>query len=458
MKTLSTKVRWGLLVPLFLAALFGYCWLAFEVPRTDHVVLFSFFAGLIVVSIALYRLLPRKDWWILFSIGLVFRLLFFFATPALSDDYFRFTWDGELTSDGYGVFAFVPEDYQKHVAPEHQKKYQELLAAKSDLFPDGMNSKSYYSVYPAVNQWIYYTATWGNSPNQGNLLILKFWMLLAEIISFFLLRALLKRESRESWVAAYWWHPFVILELVGNLHFEGIAIVFILATLYYAHKNRWFYTAFMAALAIMTKLTPIFLLGGLFRQFHWRKWMLTCMTSVVVSLLFFWTIIDLETLSNFGTSADLFFSLFAFNSAAYYGLVEIALEFEWEEGRETVAAMLPWFSVIFGAMVVFLQKRSMEWTVMTLFTIYFFFSPIVHPWYITVLIPLALLTKTIYPLVWSVLIFGTYIAYGDTIEIPEKLIYTEYLIVFALLIFEMIPGRNLVKKGISKLMYSSSNF
>lgn len=449
------KANWWLAILVFIVTLFGYYWLAFEVERTDHVALFSIFAGVILLSFVLYRWLPRKDWWILFSVGLVFRLVFLVATPALSDDYFRFTWDGELTSDGYSTFAFLPENFKQNIAPEHHQKYQDLLSAKSDRFPDGMNSRSYYSIYPAVNQWIFYSATWGNSPNNGNLIILRIWLLIAEVISFFLLRALLKRKSRESWITVYWWHPFVILELVGNLHFEGIAIVFILATVYYAHKNQWFQTALMAAFGIMTKLTPIFLLGALFRQFNWRKWMLTCLSAIVLAGLFFWTIVNMNTLSNFGNSADLFFNLFAFNSATYYGMVEIALEYEWEKARETVAAMLPWFSIVLGIMVVFLHKRSMEWTLMLLFTIYFFFSPIVHPWYITVLIPLALLTQTIYPLVWSVLIFGTYIAYGDEIIVPERLIYTEYLIVFTLLIFEILPGRNVVKNGVSKLIYSS---
>ncbi len=442
----SDKLKWWLLVPLLALAVFGFYWLGYETPRTDHLILFSVFGALILLCILIYRLLPRKDWWILFSIGLGFRLVLLFATPSLSDDFYRFTWDGELLRDGYNVFAFVPDEYKENVSGDNQEKYDELLHAHSDAFPRGMNSKHYYSVYPAVNQWIFYSGTFVGSPNNGNLVLLRVWMLIAEVVSFFLLRALLRRQNRESLIAVYWWHPFVILELVGNLHFEGIAITFILATLYYAYKNKWFQTAVMASLAIMTKLTPIFLLGALFLQFHWKKWLLTSVVSVLLAVLFFRTIVDFETLSNFGESTDLFFNLFAFNSATYYGLLEIATKYHWHEPRETVAGILPYFSIILGAAVVFLQKRSMEWTLLLLFTIYFFFSPIVHPWYITILIPLAVLTRTIYTLVWSVLIFGTYVSYGETYEIPEGWIYLEYGVVFLLAIIEMIPSWKLVNR------------
>lgn len=430
----------------------GFYWLAYLTPRTDHTVLFSLFGGLIVVCVAIFRLLPRRDWWILFSVGLGFRLIFLFATPALSDDFYRFTWDGELSRSGYSPFAFVPEEFKAHVSEVDQDKYEALLTVNSKAFPKGMNSKKYFSVYPAVNQWIFYTVTFGGSPNQGNLILLRIWMLIAEVVSFFLLRALLKKQNRESSVAVYWWHPFVILELVGNLHFEGIAIAFILGTLYYAHKNRWLYTALMAALAIMTKLTPIFLLGALFQQFDWKRWLLTSAVAVLLAAILFRTVVNFETLTNFGQSTDLFFNLFAFNSATYYGLVEIAKEYHWHEPRETVAGVLPYFSLILGAAVVFLQKRSMEWTLMLLFTIYFFFSPIVHPWYITVLIPLAVLTRTVYPLVWSVLIFGTYVSYGETYAIPERWIYFEYVVVLVLLVIDLTPAlRSRIENGFNNM-------
>lgn len=431
----------------------GYYTLAYWVPRTSHLALFSLFGLLVFLGMIMYRLLPSRNWKVIFFSGLFFRLIFLFASPQLSDDFFRFTWDGELMRDGYSVFAFVPEDFEAHISPEHHDKYRELLSADNESFPNGMNSPGYHSIYPTVNQLVFFSVTIGNSPNEWNLVLMRLWLVLAEVITFFLLRSLLMKKSRDHWIAIYWWHPLIILELVGNLHFEGIAITFILATIYYAHKNRWLSTAVMASLAIMTKLTPVFLLGALFRQFTWKRWMLVSVVTCVLTLLLFRIIVDAETLSNFGKSADLFFNLFAFNSATYYGMLEIAKEWQLTKARETVAGILPWISVVLGTFVVFFQKRSMEWTLMLLFTIYFFFSPIVHPWYVTVLIPLALLTKTLYPLVWSVLIFGTYAAYGESYETPISWVYFEYIVVFLVFVFEHISGFRWMQE-LAALLYS----
>jgi hypothetical protein len=44
----------------------------------------------------------------LIGAALLFRLLLLFAVPALSDDFYRFLWDGRLSLEGINPFLYTP--------------------------------------------------------------------------------------------------------------------------------------------------------------------------------------------------------------------------------------------------------------------------------------------------------------------------------------------------------------
>lgn len=432
----------------------GYFLFAIDLQRTEHALLLSAFGSLVLISLLLFRQLQHKAWWWLFGAGLVFRLLFLTATPLLSDDFYRFTWDGELSRDGYGVFAFTPKEYPAHMRAEDQEKYEALLNAHSEAFPDGMNSKGYYSIYPAVNQLAFYTATFGGDPNGKNLIILRLWILIGEIVSFFALKALLTSRKQTYMLGIYWLHPLVIIELTGNLHFEALAICFTLLALYSAWKNKWFAVAVSAALAIMSKLTPIFILAALYKKQSLKTWLLTGTTAGILTLLLLGTIMTPETFWNFKRSFGLFFAHFSFNSGLYYGMIDLASLLTWRPMAGTFSLVFPFITIAIFLYLTFRSKQDLYTTLLLLFTIYFLFSPIVHPWYVTILIPLAVLTEKIYPIVWSILIFGTYVAYGETFAHPFLWIYIEYALVIVLMIQEFRTTRNWAHR-LAGIFYSS---
>jgi hypothetical protein len=415
---------------------FGYYLFAFHFQRSDHTQVLFVFVMLTVLAFLIFYLKTLKNWLVLFGIGLALRCIFFGAEPALSDDYFRFKWDGELTQDGYSVFAFVPSQYAKHVSSAHQNKYEQLLQEGSDRFPEGMNSKNYYSIYPSVNQFAFYTmAKWGGSNTKG-LIVLRIWVLLAEVVSFFLLRSLLEEQKKSHWLTLYWLHPLVIIELTGNLHFEALAITFLLFALVFAQKQHAIGTALAVALGVMTKLTPLLLLGALYKQFHWKKWLSVCIAAVLISCVLFLCFIDLDTFGNFKKSVGLFFAWFSFNAGVYYAIRDFVLFLVGSDVSAWISLFFPFISGLIMFRLVFIGKQDMLNTALLIFTTYFLFTPILHPWYITVLIPLGILSQRVFPLVWSVLIFGTYMAYGKTFSEPLWWIYFEFGVVLLFLFSE----------------------
>ena len=430
--------HWALLP----VAIFLYYLFAFEIKRTDHLVLFSCFSALIVVSTGVYLGLKNSEWTLLFAVGLLFRLTFLVSTPHLSDDFYRFTWDGELLKDGYKVFAFKPREFTKNVKEEHKEKYKSLLNAHNDEFPNGMNSKKYHSIYPAVNQLVFFSASLSNSPNKRNLIIIRLWILIAEIVSFFMLRSLLLKNNNAHLLGLYWLHPFIIIELSGNLHLEALAITFTLMAIYFAMKNKLLGSALATSLGIMTKLTPLFLLGAFFRGRPFKNWIILCMITGMFSLTMFFLIVDLETFLNFKDSVGLFFAWFSFNAGPFNMVRDFVLMISGADVSSLISLFFPFITMGILGYIVFIKKYSTVTTLLLLFTTYFMFSPIVHPWYISILIPLGLLSKMIYPLLWSLLIFGTYATYGTEYIQPMPWIYFEYCAVIFTMTCELRTKEN----------------
>ena len=165
---------------------------------------------------------------VLFVLGTITRLTLFFSLPSLSDDVYRFIWDGTLLTNGIHPFAELPGYYlDQNVSGLDQALYDQL------------NSPNYFSIYPPLNQFIFWLSlqlgfSWLVATNMIRLLILA-----ADIGSFLILRKLLVHyQKKEHLVFFYFLNPLVILEFVGNVHFEGIVIFFLLAGIYCYEKNK----------------------------------------------------------------------------------------------------------------------------------------------------------------------------------------------------------------------------
>ena len=85
-------------------------------------------------------------------LAVVCRIIGFAAEPLLSDDYFRFIWDGMVMHEGINPVSHTPSYLVHH--PEIAETNQGLYSL--------LNSKEYYSVYncknKSVNKWnIFFT-------------------------------------------------------------------------------------------------------------------------------------------------------------------------------------------------------------------------------------------------------------------------------------------------------------
>lgn len=414
----------------------GYLLFSYSFARVDTIPMFVTYTILFSAAIYLtvyYRKSGRKlPWYYLFAVGLVFRLCLLFTPPHLSDDYFRFNWDGNLQAECISAFAFLPSEYQKQFVNDPQKlsQFKKLYNSHSEEFPEGMNSKNYYSIYPAINQFVFYVSNLFGNSNNVNLILMKLFLFLGEIVTFLLLRKLLIAKSMSTDLTAlYWLNPLIIIEIVGNLHFEGLAITFLLLALHYLNKRRTGWAGFALALAINTKLNPIFLIGAVFRKINVKQFIVFCSVSVIVTAVLLFTVIQPMYFQNFVKSFGLYFAWFNFNAGPYYVVREFGKLFFELDLSSKISIVFPILTILLISWISIFSKKDIAGRLLLIYVVYFLFTPILHPWYITILVPFAVLSKKIYPLVWSFFIFFTYIAYAETFKENLIVVWIEFAIV-----------------------------
>lgn len=427
---------------------------AYFIPREQIYLVFGAYAALF----AIYGLwLKRADLSLkeLFAIGFLARFAILFCFPWLSDDYFRFIWDGILTATGNSPFEYVPSDMAYHGG----KTLDPYLL-------ENMNSPKYYSIYPALCQYIFSAAV-SVFPNNyfANVVVLKLFMLAFEIGSFFSIVKLLdhfKMDRLKSMI--YWLNPLVIIELVGNIHFEAGMIFFVLFALLLLVKNQWLFSALVLSLAVNVKLIPLIFLPFIFIRIGLIKGIIYSVICLAATALLFLPLMNQAIWVNIQESVRLYFLKFEFNASIYYIIRWVGYQVE---GYNIIYTAGKWLSRIsfFGIIGIALAEilRTSEkgnrllssaknlWSglqakvdlnsfVVFLFALFFYHlvATIVHPWYVVPLVAFSLFTKYRFALLWSALIPLSYWAYGNAdYQENHVLIAIEYLVVLGYLGWEL---------------------
>ena len=111
-----------------------------------------------------------------------------------------------------------------------------------------------------------------------------------------------------------------------------------------------------------------------------------------------------------------------------------------------------WIKLFFCFIVIYVVfKRSSKEISLKLLWIYIAYlalGQIVHPWYLTILIPFAILSRRIYPIIWAFLSFYCYSAFkaNGSVELSNFILFSEYCIFAVLLYLEEFKKVNLFEK------------
>ena len=376
-----------------------------------------------------------------FRLGLALRVVALMAFPLLSEDIFRFLWDGELWWAGHHPLEAVPLEWELR-DPAFAKTHNSLLV--------GMNSPGYFTVYPPLAQALFILSTIGPLSVFQASILFKLPLLAADWGVYKLLGRL--NPTRLAFVQMAWWlHPLVLIEGTGNAHFESLALLFLLAGIHYAklatessfgsgRLQFMLRSGGLVGLGVLSKLLPLlaapllmFQLGkGLDLKQRGIAWLSFAGSLTLVLLVGFGWMFWKVDLLGFGESLDLYFRKFEFNGSLY----QIARSWGiWYRGWNWIEKIGPAMAALAGLSIMLLSLIRVNRpgfateTWLWIFAIYLACSTTVHPWYFIYLIGLGLLGKYRWPLVLGFSSFLSYLAYSqDPIEVPLCALLPEYLL------------------------------
>ncbi len=410
--------------------------LGFSVQQTDFIPIISQFGIFFFLYILIFNFTNEKRK-IAFFIGvsILLRFILIFALPNLSDDVYRFIWDGRLLVNGHNPFDYLPSYYIENNVS---------VPGINEVLFNELNSPEYFTIYPPVAQGIFAFACW-LFPNSiiGSALTMKVFLFLCEVGSLFFIKKLLDHFHLPAKnILLYALNPLIIIELCGNLHFEAAMIFFLLAGVFFLIKNKMTLSAFSIALSVASKLLPLMFLPFLIKRLGWKKSIQYFAIVGSVIVLLFVPLLSGAFFNNFGASLDLYFQKFEFNASIYYAIRWVGYQvvgYNWIQSAGPALAVI----VLLGILTVTFLEKNFNWKNLfgkMLFAIclYLAFATIVHPWYVSLPIVLCLFTRFRFPILWSGLIFLTYINYSYD-EYFENLwmVGIEYVLVFSFLIYEL---------------------
>lgn len=423
--SIRQKAFWGI---VGVSAVF-YFLLYFGIERHQTLHLLTLYTGLFTLYFFAYKNV-QTDKEIRFFIvsALLLRLIGFGGMPTLSDDVYRFLWDGYLLNADINPFVQIPSEYIQ--------QGQGIPGITPELYAR-LNSPGYHTVYPPFCQFTFWLAT-KLFPNSwfGATTFIRALIFLAELGTISILGKLLARYRKPAKnVLLYALNPLAILEFTGNLHFEAFVIFFLLAATYALKERLRLVSAFFFGAAVVTKLLPLIFLPLLLRRLQpgrlFTYYFMVALTAVASFLPF----MSRDFIIGIKDSLSLYFQTFEFNASIYYLVREVGY---WVKGYNIIGtagkalAALSFLSIMAFSILEPRKNRNLPKSMVWVLALYLLFTTTVHPWYVLPLVAFSVFTTLRFPFIWSFCIIFSYVGYTATgYQENLWLVALEYVIVLS---------------------------
>lgn len=230
---------------------------------------------LVWVAVALASLAWATRWRavpplsVLLGVAVVMRLLLVPLPATLSNDVFRYLWDGRVAAAGENPYALAPD------APE--------LASSRDELWERLDHRDVETVYPPLALTLFTLAARFPWP----LLTWKLIVVVADLAGcFFLFRLAEARGNPPSRVIWYAWNPLVAIESAGMGHLDAIGVCWVIVAVWALTTRRAAAGAALAAAAgVLTKLVPLVVLPAWMARSA-RPWAFAAVCALALGFAF----------------------------------------------------------------------------------------------------------------------------------------------------------------------------
>jgi hypothetical protein len=360
-------------------------------PAHGHLVpyLLLFLAGSLV-AIQAARSLSASGRGFLLLCGALLRATLLWRAPDLSDDVYRYVWDGRVARSGVSPYRYAPND--------------PALSALDPQLRAHVAHQEIRTVYPPAAEAFFRIFGGG-----GNVLFFKSAVALADLS---IVDLLLASPGGSFGAALYAFHPLPITEAAGEGHVDSLGAALLLAAILYlsgrVSLRRRVAAGLAYALSVLTKYVPLAAALPVF-----RKGRLACLASALTLSGVVW----LGATRGAGPGGDLgqFATRWDFNSVLYPAgvrlmeatrLPETAKDL-WIECKDRWGSprwadrVFPYFYPAFFSrallglalsavlIAISVRVRDVEAATFASLGSLLVFSPTLHPWYLLWVLPFA---------------------------------------------------------------------
>ncbi len=310
------------------------------------------------------------------------------VAPELSDDVYRYLWDGHLLLEGTNPYAHAPS-------------HEALTALRTSWHPR-INHPDVPTIYPPFAQLLFATV----AGLGGTVLAAKLLWLGLDLGCGLLLHRVAARTGRRPAQVLTWylWSPLLIVETAWSAHFDAAGLFLMAALLWVATgatrpQARAPILGGVLALATLVKLAPAALLPPLLRRAGghqrggWRHatWVAVAFATLCAALYLPFTGIG-AALPGPGIDAvtaglRTYAAHWSANPGAF-ALIQAAV------GAPSTARAIALAATLGVALYVALRRFSLERAMLWIVGAGLLLSPTVHPWYVLWALPAAALRNS----------------------------------------------------------------
>ena len=327
--------------------------------------------------------------------GIAMRVGLLGAAPVLSEDVYRYVWDGLVGRHGTNPYAFAPA--------------AEQLAAIRPEWWELINHPAVPTIYPPGAQILFLTLA---SIASGWLLFKLAWVV-ADLLGAALVARLSRGGSRAP-LFLYLWSPLLLVEVAWSGHFEPVGIVAMLGAVLLA-RGRGLGAGALLGLGASIKFAPLAAVPALLRRYGVGA----AAPAVTIPAVLYLPYADAgaRVFEGLRTYAD----IWEFN-AGLYAVVEWILAPL--PGDADAARLVGALAVVVAALFAAWRRMDVQPALFLTIGTGLIVSPTIHPWYVLWVLPFACLSANRAWLLFTGTVFLAYAgrdAYLSTGSWPEPL-------------------------------------
>ncbi|HEY9284522.1 MAG TPA: glycosyltransferase 87 family protein, partial [Pyrinomonadaceae bacterium] len=197
----------------------------------------------------------RRTLFVVLVFAALFRLWPLAAAPRLSDDIYRYVWDGRVQAAGVNPYRYIPAE-------------EPLAHLRDEAIYTKINRRDYApTIYPPLAQMIFLATTRASeSVAWMKLTMVAFEAAAVWAVVWLLASYGLPRQR----VVLFAWHPLAVWEIAGSGHLDAVMICFVCLALVARRRGREGAAGALLACAALVKFYPVVLAPALYRRWGWR--------------------------------------------------------------------------------------------------------------------------------------------------------------------------------------------